>query len=134
LTTQEVSDGEVESDARGDGADAATGGGATAAARTAEQRARWSEADGAGGADVRCDAQEAEGDQVMGRVERTGQLCVIHVPRHVLLDVVEDAVPSGFTTIVFAQWSEDRDVLLIGFADGEERTMRLTNEVVGALN
>lgn len=44
------------------------------------------------------------------------ELCVIHVPRGVLLDAVSGIVPATLTTIVFAQWSEDKDAVTIGFS------------------
>jgi len=48
----------------------------------------------------------------------SGKLCVIHVPRHILLEAVAGIIPASYETIVFSQWSEDKDSMMIGFSDG----------------
>lgn len=45
-----------------------------------------------------------------------GQLCVIHVPRAVILEAMTGVIPEDFDLIVFSQWSEDKDAMMIGFA------------------
>lgn len=47
-----------------------------------------------------------------------GKLCVIHIPRHILLEAVAGIIPPSYETIIFSQWSEDRDSMMVGFAEG----------------
>lgn len=55
-----------------------------------------------------------------------GKLCVIHIPRHILLEAVAGIVPATYETIIFAQWSDDKDSMMVGFAEGPADVEYLT--------
>ena len=42
----------------------------------------------------------------------------MHIPKSALMSAMDGVLPSEFQTVVFAQWSEDKDALLVGFSEG----------------
>jgi hypothetical protein len=59
------------------------------------------------------------------------QLFVLHLPKQAIMDAVAGNLPSGFDQVVFSQWSEEKDAVLIGFAAGEP--MEIEQEPIGGV-
>lgn len=52
----------------------------------------------------------------------SGKLLVLHVPKEALMVGLQSLLPDEFDTIVFAQWSEEKNAMMIGFAANPEMT------------
>ena len=44
---------------------------------------------------------------------------MLHIPKDALMLAVENTLPKEFDSVVFSQWDESRQALVVGFSHGE---------------